>query len=727
MTVFNITNSGNVTGGPGDDTLNLTYNTTTNGVWLTGMIDNPAGGYDGRFDGYVSNDTNFTGIENFGFTDLSGGNDNIHTGAGNDVLNGGGGNDELHSGSGDDSVDGGAGIDLFGADLSGESKSFTVNLNTVSTLLTGTVQNVEAFKNFATGSGNDTITNHMTAGIGDSLSTGKGNDTIKLYSGGTDTVDAGLGKNDRLILIYQSTTNGVALTGKINNPNGGYDGRFDGYVSNDTNFTGVEHFTFIDKSGGNDNIHTGDGNDRLLGGGGNDVLDGGSGRDVMNGGAGVDTYMADQSALTTDVVINLNKISKVNGAAVRNFEAFGGVTTGSGNDTITNHRTAKQGDTIATGAGNDQIILRSGGTDQIDGGTGSDRLSLTYDSTTNGVVLTGKIANAAGGYDGRFDGYVSNDTNFTGIEHFTFIDKSGGNDNIHTGDGNDRLLGGGGNDVLDGGSGRDVMNGGAGVDTYMADQSALTTDVVINLNTVSTVNGAKVRNFEAFGGVTTGSGNDTITNHRTAKQADIVATGGGNDTIILRSGGTDQIDGGTGSDRLSLTYDSTTNGVVLTGMIANAAGGYDGRFDGYVGNDTNFTGIEHFTFIDKSGGNDNIHTGDGNDRLLGGGGNDVLDGGSGRDEINGGAGNDTLTGGLGLDTFVFGNNGGSDRITDFNAASNGEDIDLSGVRRIKSFFDLKTHHMTQVGADVVIDDGAGTVITVESTLLADMTKGDFLF
>ncbi len=66
MTVFNITNSGTANGGPGDDTLKLTYSAFTDGVWLLSPTVNPAGGYDGAFNGFGGNDTIFTGIENFG-------------------------------------------------------------------------------------------------------------------------------------------------------------------------------------------------------------------------------------------------------------------------------------------------------------------------------------------------------------------------------------------------------------------------------------------------------------------------------------------------------------------------------------------------------------------------------------------------------------------------------------------------------------------------------------
>lgn len=51
--------------------------------------------------------------------------------------------------------------------------------------------------------------------------------------------------------------------------------------------------------------------------------------------------------------------------------------------------------------------------------------------------------------------------------------------------------------------------------------------------------------------------------------------------------------------------------------------------------------------------------------LSGMGGADILRGNGGLDVLDGGRGNDRLTGGSSADTFVFGLNGGTDRITDF--------------------------------------------------------------
>jgi Ca2+-binding RTX toxin-like protein len=161
--------------------------------------------------------------------------------------------------------------------------------------------------------------------------------------------------------------------------------------------------------------------------------------------------------------------------------------------------------------------------------------------------------------------------------------------------------------------------------------------------------------------------------------------------------------------------------VAVFGMLVG-----DGAPLNLIGND----------IIRGMGGNDNLFTGDGNDKLFGNIGNDILDGGEGRDTINGGTGRDTiyggaandrLTGGTGYDVFVFADGDGKDVITDFNALHRFEDIDLSGVTAIKGFWDLMTNHIDQVGADVIILDGAGLRITLLGVDLADLDKGDFIF
>lgn len=126
--------------------------------------------------------------------------------------------------------------------------------------------------------------------------------------------------------------------------------------------------------------------------------------------------------------------------------------------------------------------------------------------------------------------------------------------------------------------------------------------------------------------------------------------------------------------------------------------------------------------------NDNARGYDGNDRMQGFGGNDVLKGDGGRDTIDGGAGNDRLTGGKGADIFVFADGGMGDKVRDFHATGSSHDrVDLSGLTAVTGWRDLKAHHLSQDGANVVIDSHHGDVLTLAGVQLGDLDKGDFIF
>ena len=152
----------------------------------------------------------------------------------------------------------------------------------------------------------------------------------------------------------------------------------------------------------------------------------------------------------------------------------------------------------------------------------------------------------------------------------------------------------------------------------------------------------------------------------------------------------------------------------------------DDRIDGRKGNDK-LKGKDGDDTLKGWKGDDVLEGGGGNDSLIGSFGHDTLDGGSGKDTLAGGDGDDLLTGGLQADTFVFTDGFGNDTIADFAATWNAEKIDLSGVAAITGFTDLSNNHMSQVGSDVVIDDGAGNTITLENVGLGELDAGDFLF
>ena len=356
MTLYTITNSGDVAAGAGTDRLKFIVTVPDHGFYMYPLTGDLANGYSGAFfanyESYLYS-CGFSGIENFTFIDLGGAGDSIITGDGNDDLRGGGGNDRLNSAGGIDKIDGGAGNDTWVADKSFATADIMIDLNAKeSTYLgTGTVTRIEGME-LKTGSGNDLLIGHRTAAMNDIIDAGAGNDTIKLWGGGIDVVHGGDG-NDHLTYIHNADDYGFynyPLTGDLAS---GYSGDFYRNLASyamSIHFTGIESFTFIDNGGGNDNINVGDGNDELRGGGGDDRLNSAGGVDFVDGGAGNDTWVADKSFTDQDISINLNaaKSTYLGTGVVKGIEGLN-LVTGSGNDMIVGHESAVMNDVISTG------------------------------------------------------------------------------------------------------------------------------------------------------------------------------------------------------------------------------------------------------------------------------------------------------------------------------------------------------------------------------------------
>jgi Ca2+-binding RTX toxin-like protein len=149
-------------------------------------------------------------------------------------------------------------------------------------------------------------------------------------------------------------------------------------------------------------------------------------------------------------------------------------------------------------------------------------------------------------------------------------------------------------------------------------------------------------------------------------------------------------------------------------------GGTDGddAFAMGIGNDTASGGAGNDT-LGGGAGNDLLSGGAGRDMLSGGGGRDVLRGGGGRDLIEGNAGNDRLFGGGGNDTFVFGRNGGTDRIRDFADDADTLRLDDGLWRGDLTKAQVLARFAEQVDDDVVFSFRSGTVI-VEDMTVADL-------
>lgn len=124
-------------------------------------------------------------------------------------------------------------------------------------------------------------------------------------------------------------------------------------------------------------------------------------------------------------------------------------------------------------------------------------------------------------------------------------------------------------------------------------------------------------------------------------------------------------------------------------------------------------------------GDDVIYGGSGDDTLKGGRGDDVLNGGNDSDVLIGGRGDDTLDGGGRADIFVFKSDFGSDTILSF-SLSKSEKIDLSAVKAIKNFADLRNNHLSKDKSDSLISAG-DKEIRLDDTAIGDLQGSDFIF
>ncbi len=341
---------------------------------------------------------------------------------------------------------------------------------------------------------------------------------------------------------------------------------------------------------------------------------------------------------------------------------------------------------------------------------------------------------AAGG--GGFMSYVTGiHGGFTIADGVVIENATGGSgaDAITGNDAGNRLFGRGGNDTILGGGGDDTVVGGEGHDRLVGEAG---NDVLYGFNQNDTLLGGDGddRLFPGNGSdwVYGQGGNDMIVDNGQggAIGADHFFGGDGDDTI-LGGGGNDTVHGGNGFDKL---FGANDNDVIYGGNQGDYVGGGIGNDMLYGGNgrDSVYGGDGDDLLIDnaQSGfiGGDTFFGNLGNDTIQGGGGSDTLNGGFGDDSLSGGANDDLLLGYLGNDIFVFSDGFGNDTILDFEATNNAEKIDLSGLSAVADYSVLTSGgRMSQIGADVVIDDGIGNTLTLQNVLLADLDQHDFIF
>lgn len=303
--------------------------------------------------------------------------------------------------------------------------------------------------------------------------------------------------------------------------------------------------------------------------------------------------------------------------------------------------------------------------------------------------------------------------------------------------GADVLFGGTGNDVLTGGAGSDtlVLSKGYGSDTITDFQAGVGGDV-LRLQNYGFATFAKFLSAATQVGSDTVvmlSSNETLTLQNFALST-LVASNVALDNPLLASG-TAWNWAGTAPAGGTLTTGATNDGVEAGGTGVTLIGG--------AGDDTYYVYDHNTKVVEQAGeGIDTIRVWNINGYSLvnapnvenlvltdsvpspatGNDLNNIIVGNAGDNMIDGGRGNDVLTGGAGRDTFVVTPGNGNDIVTDFQAGSGGDILQLNNTG-FKTFADV-TAAMEQVGTDLVLKLASGETISLENTSFQNLTAAN---
>ncbi len=332
------------------------------------------------------------------------------------------------------------------------------------------------------------------------------------------------------------------------------------------------------------------------------------------------------------------------------------------------------------------------------GGSGKDTINSRVDiAALNGdienlVLVSTALDGTGNGLNNRIEG-TSSDNKLLGLV------------------GADTLIGGNGTDTLDGGDGADSMIGGDGTDVYfvnvagdkIVETATGGTDLV--MSEIDYVMAANVDNMMLNSAKGTGNGLGNVI-LGLGSFANKLAGLGGDDTLDSQSGN-DTLDGGAGNDSLDAGND---NDSLIGGAGNDTLAGDDGAdsMAGGAGNDTYIVNSSLDVVVEAAGkGFDLIRStatsytmannvenlelsgpaitgvGNGLNNLIQGQstgsiGNN-LQGLAGNDTLSGYGGADTMTGGAGRDTFRVWTSDNIDTVTDFNAGTLGDTLDLSDL------------------------------------------------
>lgn len=564
------------------------------------------------------------------------------------VLNGLAGADTLTGGKGADTLNGGTEADsLYGLDGSDA--------------LNG-------------GDGADTLDGG--AGI-DTMAGGAGNDTYFVDNSG-DIIGENAGEG--VDLVYASAT--YALGSSVDNLT------LTGTLA--INGTGNGLANILTGNGAANTLDGGGGDDRLIGGGGGgaDTLMGGSGEDVAD-------YSASTAGVTVDLASGTGLGGDAQGDTLNGVEDVTGSALG---DTLLGNDDANL---LSGGAGADMLDGR-GGIDTMIGGAGND--TYIVDTSSDAVVEL-----AGDGVD-----TVESSVSYTlgaNVDNLTLTGSAltgAGNllDNAITGNtANNILSGNNGNDTLDGGAGNDTLVGGVGDDIYVVDttgdlineQANEGTDTVrTTLNTYTLAANLENLTFAGLTGAFTGTGNAVA-------------------NVITGGAGADKLDGKAGADTLiglggddAYVVDNANDAV-----IEAAGGGID-----IVTASVSYTLSANVDNLTLATGAAN---GTGNaiaNRIVGNAAANTLRGEGGDDYLDGGDGTDTMIGGSGDDTYVARET--SDMVTEL--FDDGTDLVLSNAATYTLSANVENLTLASTKAITGIGNAQDNVITGNSS--ANTLRGE---
>ncbi|MEM1383144.1 MAG: spondin domain-containing protein [Pseudomonadota bacterium] len=662
------------------------------------------------------------------------GNDVLRGLGGGDTLFGGAGDDTLAGGGGADTIDGGDGFDIYDfSDINAAAADpsiagVTVNLNADGTGdamylggggVAGAPVIMETFTGIegAIGSVNDD-TIIATGAAGNLIDGGAGDDFIA-GGGGTDTLDGGDG-----IDTNSFSTIGVGVVADLGTGIAAYQPapgvtvqenfanfeNLDGSAQDDLLFgdggsnvlAGNDGNDMLEGRGGSDVIEGGAGDDEILGGGGSDFTDGGDGVDTVSFadiGVGVTANLAEEAAV---YVVGDNQIVD----QVLNFENI----TGSASD-----------DNL-TGDAGDNLIAGGDGADSLNGGAGND--ILRGDAVGDGEAVTVTINNTLpeGGtfatplWFGFHDGNL--DTDPSGLSSFDFWTEGEA-----ASLGLERIAEDGTVETIS--AEFNQQTGDGGVDATLLGENGFiapgeTATFTINVNPDDVGQG-----FFSWGLMVIPS-NDAFLAVPDDPLADPIFDEDGNfigDQLVIVRTGADVIDAGTEvNNELDAAFLNQT--APNTGLDENGVALFHPGFNGSAGNPVGdgdqlvLGGTTPGGVIDPIIGDFTL-----DDDVLLTIDIDLLTGSN--DVLNGGAGDDTLEGGGGSDVFVVGSGSGMDVVVDFEAGTDGDQVDVStlGFAMLSDVLDASMDD----GGDLVIDLGGSDSITLENVLAGDLVEENFIF